>query len=63
MQANIFSLDFVSNMNYIAELIRRMKIPVFILGAGAQSTIDYSEEAKDYLWRFYIKDNKYVSVK
>ena len=25
--------------------------------------IDYSEEAKDYLWRFYIKDNKYVSVK
>ena len=25
--------------------------------------IDYSEEAKDYLWRFYIKDNRYVSVK
>lgn len=25
--------------------------------------IDYAEEAKDYLWRFYIKDNKYVSVK
>lgn len=25
--------------------------------------IDYSEEAKDYLWRFYIEDNKYVSVK
>ena len=24
--------------------------------------IDYAEEAKDYLWRFYIKDNKYVSV-
>lgn len=23
--------------------------------------IDYSEEAKDYLWRFYIKDNKNVS--
>ena len=47
MQANIFSLDFVSNMNYIAELIRRMKIPVFILGAGAQSTIDYSEDFLD----------------
>lgn len=25
--------------------------------------IDYAEEAKDYLWRYYIKDNKYVSVK
>ncbi|NLZ82575.1 MAG: DNA-3-methyladenine glycosylase, partial [Clostridiales bacterium] len=25
--------------------------------------IDYAEEANDYLWRFYIKDNKYVSVK
>lgn len=24
--------------------------------------IDYAEEAIDYLWRFYIKDNKYVSV-
>ncbi len=24
--------------------------------------IDYAEEAKDYLWRYYIQDNKYVSV-
>lgn len=24
--------------------------------------IDYAEEYKDKLWRFYIKDNKYVSV-
>lgn len=24
--------------------------------------IDYAEEAIDYLWRFYIKDNKNVSV-
>lgn len=24
--------------------------------------IDYAQEAKDYLWRFFIKDNKYVSV-
>lgn len=24
--------------------------------------IDYAEEAKDYLWRFYIKGNKCVSV-
>jgi DNA-3-methyladenine glycosylase (3mg) len=25
--------------------------------------IDYAEEAKDFPWRFYIKDNEYVSVK
>ncbi len=25
--------------------------------------IDYAEEAKDYLWRFYIKDNEYVSAR
>lgn len=25
--------------------------------------IDYAEEAIDFLWRFYIKDNLYVSVK
>ncbi|MGL5507368.1 MAG: DNA-3-methyladenine glycosylase [Paraclostridium sp.] len=25
--------------------------------------IDYAEEAKDYLWRFYIKDNKHISKK
>lgn len=25
--------------------------------------IDYAEEARDYLYRFYIKDNKYVSVR
>lgn len=25
--------------------------------------IDYAEEARDYLWRFYIEDNGYVSVK
>ena len=25
--------------------------------------IDYAEEAKDFVWRFYIKDNSYVSKK
>ncbi|MBK5241326.1 MAG: DNA-3-methyladenine glycosylase [Clostridium sp.] len=25
--------------------------------------IDYAEEAKDFLWRFYIKNNIWVSVK
>ena len=25
--------------------------------------IDYAEEAKDFLWRYYIKDNPFVSKK
>jgi DNA-3-methyladenine glycosylase len=25
--------------------------------------IDYTEEYKDKLWRFYIKDDKYISKK
>ena len=25
--------------------------------------IDYSEEAKDFLWRFYIKNNNFISKK
>lgn len=25
--------------------------------------IDYAEEARDFLWRYYIKDNKYISKK
>ncbi|WFR56016.1 DNA-3-methyladenine glycosylase [Anaerocolumna sp. AGMB13025] len=31
--------------------------------ASKRINIDYAGEAKDYLWRFTIKDNKYVSVK
>lgn len=31
--------------------------------ASKRVGIDYAEEAKDYLWRFYIKDNKYISKK
>lgn len=31
--------------------------------ASKRIGIDYAEEAKDYLWRFYIEDNPYISVK
>lgn len=31
--------------------------------AAKRVGIDYAEEAKDYLWRFYLEDNIYVSVK
>lgn len=31
--------------------------------ASKRINIDYAGEAKDYLWRYTIKDNKYLSVK
>ena len=33
----------------------------FIIKEAKRIGIDYAEEAKDYLWRFYIDGNKYVS--
>jgi len=35
----------------------------FNITAAKRVGIDYAGEAKDYLWRFYIEGNKYVSVK
>lgn len=38
------------------------EVPFEIVSAK-RINIDYAEEAKDFLWRFYIKDTPYVSVK
>ncbi|NLK72064.1 MAG: DNA-3-methyladenine glycosylase [Clostridiales bacterium] len=35
----------------------------FQIALSKRIGIDYAEEARDYEWRFYIKDNPYVSVK
>lgn len=35
----------------------------FTIVSAKRVGIDYAEEAKDFYWRFYIKDNQYVSVK
>lgn len=35
----------------------------FIIKTAKRVRIDYAEEAKDYLWRFYIDGNSNVSVK
>lgn len=42
----------------IGETIKESKIAI-----SKRINIDYAEEAKDFLWRFSIKDNPYVSVK
>ncbi|NLJ96497.1 MAG: DNA-3-methyladenine glycosylase [Clostridiales bacterium] len=52
-------LDMCGNKLYVLEGVDEG----FDIVAAKRIGIDYAEEAKDYLWRFYIKDNNYVSVK
>jgi DNA-3-methyladenine glycosylase len=33
----------------------------FTIKSSKRIGIDYAEEAKDYLWRFYIENSEYVS--
>lgn len=47
-KSNLYLLDD----GYKAEVLKSKRIG-----------IDYAEEAADFLWRFYLKDNIYVSVK
>lgn len=44
---------YIADFNYsIGEIVETTRVG-----------IDYSEEARDFLWRYYIKGNKYVSKK
>ncbi|MCB2296637.1 DNA-3-methyladenine glycosylase [Clostridium tagluense] len=45
---------------YIEESMDKEKIEII---EAKRIGIDYAEEAKDFKWRFYIKDNVWVSVK
>ena len=51
--------DLCSNNLYIEDINNEN----FSIVSTKRVGIDYAEEAKDYPWRFYIKDNKYVSVR
>ncbi|MBS4534956.1 DNA-3-methyladenine glycosylase [Clostridium sp. D2Q-14] len=50
--------DLTKNNIYICEGNNKS----FQIVQSKRIGIDYAEEAKNYPWRFYIKDNKYVSV-
>jgi len=52
-------LDLCGNSLYI----ENRNIGDFEIIEKKRVGIDYAEEAKDFLWRFYIKDNEHVSVK
>lgn len=51
--------DLCSNKLYVEEGDNE-KLPIV---ASKRIGIDYAGEAKDYLWRFYIDNHEYVSVK
>ncbi len=49
--------DLCNNELYILD----SNLHNFKIQSSKRIGIDYAEEAADYLWRFYIKDNIYVS--
>ncbi|MEG0371190.1 MAG: DNA-3-methyladenine glycosylase [Clostridium sp.] len=53
-------IDLLSNEFYICE---NESISDDDIVSTTRINIDYAEEAKDFLWRYYIKDNKYISKK
>ncbi|MGL4911898.1 MAG: DNA-3-methyladenine glycosylase [Romboutsia sp.] len=64
---NLNSKSILGNELYISDFYydkyeKVYNTDKFEIEKSKRINIDYAEEAKDYLWRFFIKDNKYVSV-
>ncbi|WP_033168104.1 DNA-3-methyladenine glycosylase [Clostridium sp. KNHs205] len=55
-----YGLDLCNSKLYLEEPKKSEKIEI---ETSKRINIDYAGEAKDYLWRFTIKNNPYVSVK
>ena len=58
--------DLCSSELYIEESVEKEESKVsqkIEIVEAKRIGIDYAEEAKDFLWRFYIKNNPWVSVK
>lgn len=53
-------MDLCGEKLYIAEAEEKIKHPIVTTN---RINIDYAEEAIDFPWRYYIKDNPYVSKK
>lgn len=51
--------DLCGNKLYVAEGTKED----FSIVSAKRVGVDYSEEARDYPWRFYVEGNRYVSVK
>jgi DNA-3-methyladenine glycosylase len=50
--------DLCSNELYLEEPSQEEKVEII---EAKRIGIDYAEEAKDFLWRFYIKNNNWIS--
>ena len=55
-----YGMDLCSEQLYLKAAEENDSIEIV---SSKRINIDYAGEAKDYLWRYTIKDNKYVSVK
>ncbi|SHO52651.1 DNA-3-methyladenine glycosylase [Anaerocolumna xylanovorans] len=55
-----YGIDLCGDQLYVEEPEEKAD---FEIEASRRINIDYAGEAKDYLWRFTIKDSPYVSVK
>lgn len=55
---SLYGEDLCKNRLFIAEGDSKQK---FGIVATPRINIDYAEEAKNYLWRFFIKGNEFVS--
>jgi len=52
--------DLCTSELYIEDAVEKEKVQIV---EAKRIGIDYAEEAKDFLWRFYIKDNIWISAK
>lgn len=55
-----YGTDLCEDKLYVEDLAEAID---FEIEVSKRINIDYAGEARDYLWRFTIKDNPYVSVK
>lgn len=55
-----YGLDLCNSKLYLEEPVSPRD---FEIEASKRINIDYAGEAKDYLWRFTMKNNPYISVK
>lgn len=64
-----YGLDLLGDKLYVEQPAKKRKAgagqeeEAFEIVASKRINIDYAEEAKDFLWRFSIKGNPFVSVK
>jgi DNA-3-methyladenine glycosylase len=60
---NNYGMDLCGNQLYLEYPDNMFHKESIDIVASKRINIDYAGEAKDYLWRYTIKNNDYISVK